>query len=190
MNFMFTVYNRLLTPRKSFLGIPVTIIARDNVNAFYFIASGLIVVVCLSILLLIYGPKVRVLRSKKDSQKRKSEVTSSSSTSSAADGMKIINAAAAQAELEEEIRELKRLVENNGSKPRTSLRSSLGSGASSTNEHMDEPEQAQTYTKKASLGERAVSFRDHDGPLGTASSSSHHAEEEGEPTTGDNESSG
>jgi len=164
----------------SFLGIPVSIIARDNVNAFYFVASGLIVVVCLSILLLIYAPKVHVLRSKEDAKKRKSDVTSTNSTSSAADGMKIINLAAAQAELEEEVKELRKRMENEAKadtvKNRTSIRSSVGSGASSMHEDMDDLEQAQT---------RAVSFCDDNEPLGRVTSS-----QEAESIVGDDISSG
>ena len=169
----------------SFLGIPVSIIARDNVNAFYFVASGLIVVVCLSILLLIYAPKVHVLRSKKDGQKRKSDkITTNNSTSSAADGIKIINLAAARAELEEEVKELKKRMENeakaDSTKNRASIRSSVGSGASSTHGDVEEPEQVQIDNKKSFHRDRAVSFNDE------ASSS-----EDVESTAGDdNENSG
>ena len=43
----------------SFIGIPVMVLARENTAAFYFVTAGLIFVVCISIQLLIFVPKVR-----------------------------------------------------------------------------------------------------------------------------------
>lgn len=45
----------------SFIGVPVLFIARDNTSAYYFVMAGLIFVVCSSILLLIFVPKVHAL---------------------------------------------------------------------------------------------------------------------------------
>ena len=42
----------------SFIGVPVLFIARDNTQAYYFVTAGLVFVVCSSILLLIFVPKV------------------------------------------------------------------------------------------------------------------------------------
>ncbi|EJK62035.1 hypothetical protein THAOC_17372 [Thalassiosira oceanica] len=93
--------------------------------------------------------------------------------------MKIINLAAAQAELEEEVKELRKRMENEAKadtvKNRTSIRSSVGSGASSMHEDMDDLEQAQ----------RAVSFCDDNEPLGRVTSS-----QEAESIVGDDKSSG
>lgn len=44
------------------LFVPVLVIARDNVAAFYFVTAGLVFVVCSFILLLIFIPKVKALR--------------------------------------------------------------------------------------------------------------------------------
>mmetsp|Transcript_18477 Transcript_18477/g.39971 ORF Transcript_18477/g.39971 Transcript_18477/m.39971 type:complete len:910 (+) Transcript_18477:305-3034(+) len=46
----------------SFLAIPVLVIARDKVEAYYFVTAGLIFVICSSILLLIFVPKVLATR--------------------------------------------------------------------------------------------------------------------------------
>lgn len=50
----------------SFLAIPVMIIARDSSDAWFMVTSGLIFVVCTSILLLIFVPKVLAVRKKKN----------------------------------------------------------------------------------------------------------------------------
>ena len=50
----------------SFLAIPVMVIARDSSDAWYLVTSGLIFVVCTSILLLIFMPKVLAVRKKKN----------------------------------------------------------------------------------------------------------------------------
>jgi len=49
----------------SFLAVPIIIIARDKAEAFYFVVTGFIFVVCTSILLLIFGPKILAVREKK-----------------------------------------------------------------------------------------------------------------------------
>lgn len=49
----------------SFLGIPIVIIARDNAEAYYFVVTGLIFVICSSVLLLIFMPKILASRKKK-----------------------------------------------------------------------------------------------------------------------------
>ncbi len=47
---------------EAFIGIPVIFIARENVKAFYFVAVGLVYVVCISILSLIFIPKMLALK--------------------------------------------------------------------------------------------------------------------------------
>lgn len=48
----------------SFLAIPVLIIAQDNVEASYFLTAGLIFVICSSIDLFIFLPKILAMRQK------------------------------------------------------------------------------------------------------------------------------
>jgi len=53
----------------SFIGFPVIIIASQNVKAYVFVYSGIVFVICLSLLLLIFVPKVflvKMKRNKKD----------------------------------------------------------------------------------------------------------------------------
>ena len=88
----------------SFIGIPVIIIARDNSAAFYFVTAGLIFVVCSSILLLIFIPKVRALRK---TSCNPSISGSSGATCTAEEGIKILSMPVEQAELEKKNRELK-----------------------------------------------------------------------------------
>mmetsp|Transcript_28701 Transcript_28701/g.53060 ORF Transcript_28701/g.53060 Transcript_28701/m.53060 type:complete len:899 (-) Transcript_28701:897-3593(-) len=107
----------------SFIGIPVIIIARDNSAALYFVTAGLIFVVCSSLLLLIFIPKVWAL-TKKSSNTNTSASSRFSSATSTREGIKILSTPVAQAELgeknrglmveqaelEKENRELKRLL--------------------------------------------------------------------------------
>ncbi len=48
------------------LGIPVLIVANDNVAAVYFVTAGLVFAICSSILLFMFVPKVLASRIKKD----------------------------------------------------------------------------------------------------------------------------
>ena len=50
----------------SFIGIPVAIIAREDPTASVFVASGLIFVVCMSLLSLIFIPKIVFLRKRRE----------------------------------------------------------------------------------------------------------------------------
>lgn len=50
---------------QSFLAIPVIILSQNNHASFYFAISGFIFIVCLVILLLIFGPKILAVRKKK-----------------------------------------------------------------------------------------------------------------------------
>jgi len=96
----------------SFIGIPVIIIARENVSAYYFVSSGLIFVICASILLLIFAPKMKALRKKK---LRRQSDTSGSRTSAISstdnEGIRILDTWRGQAELEKEVANLKALLE-------------------------------------------------------------------------------
>ena len=96
----------------SFIGIPVIIIARENVSAYYFVSSGLIFVICASILLLIFAPKMKALRKKK---LRRQSDTSGSRTSAISstdnEGIRILDTGQGQAELEKEVANLKALLE-------------------------------------------------------------------------------
>ena len=50
---------------QSFLGIPVILLSQNHHASFYFALSGFIFIVCLVILLLIFGPKILAVRKKK-----------------------------------------------------------------------------------------------------------------------------
>mmetsp|Transcript_33075 Transcript_33075/g.69613 ORF Transcript_33075/g.69613 Transcript_33075/m.69613 type:complete len:271 (-) Transcript_33075:28-840(-) len=102
----------------SFIGIPVIIIARDNVSAFYFVMAGLIFVVCTSILLLIFMPKVIALRKKSSTSTRRE-------TSVGSAGVMILSTPMDKAELEEEIQGLKRLLESKQTKRNLMYRKTL-----------------------------------------------------------------
>jgi hypothetical protein len=52
----------------SFLGVPVMIIAQDGSRARFYVEAGIIFIVCLSILLLIFVPKILALRREKKSK--------------------------------------------------------------------------------------------------------------------------
>lgn len=77
----------------SFLSIPIIIIARGNISAFYFVTAGFIFVVCTSILILIFAPKVHALRGQSASTDRAGSVSL---------GINILNTKMAQSELEKE----------------------------------------------------------------------------------------
>lgn len=116
----------------SFIAIPVIIIARENVSAYYFVSLGLLFVICSSILLLIFVPKIKALRDKRlrRSDSRNSTNRSSVTSSSEADdvGIRIINSAQGQAELKKEVADLKLLLakaEQNGKSSGTTKRSSV-----------------------------------------------------------------
>jgi len=47
----------------AFIGIPVLFIAYDNKDSFLFVSSGIIFVICVSLLLLIFLPKIKIQRS-------------------------------------------------------------------------------------------------------------------------------
>jgi len=56
-----------------FIGIPVLFIASDNGEAYVFVFAGIIFVVCGSILLLIFGPKILILRKQERKRQAKKE---------------------------------------------------------------------------------------------------------------------
>ena len=99
----------------SFLAIPVMVIARDNPAASYFVMVGLIFIFCTSILLLIFGPQVYALRSKrKNAAHKPREVLRTTTTSdlSSDEGMGIKNTLKEKAELELENAKLKQEIEH------------------------------------------------------------------------------
>jgi hypothetical protein len=98
----------------SFIGIPVMVVARENVKAFYFIRAGIIFVVCTSILILIFIPKVLALRKSILPRNPSPSLLSSNSDN---DGIKILISPLVVAQMEQEIKELKRLreIENSNS---------------------------------------------------------------------------
>ena len=101
----------ILVTQVMFLGIPVVYIAQDNVSAYYFVSSGIIFVICMSVLLLIFAPKVYALRKTHSSNgERTSYSASNAPTDSVAEGIQILSTPRAVAEQEKEIRELKRLL--------------------------------------------------------------------------------
>ena len=154
----------------SFIGIPVIIIARENVStecvaissivksrctntidylyrtlweqtsAFYFVACGIIFVVCVSILCLIFVPKIYA--SMKPPKRRTSSGFARTSVASEteAEGVKILSSPRALKELEEENRRLKQAMAQNEGR-RLSQLSSAGSG--------DDPEEQQNLTKSS-----------------------------------------
>lgn len=94
----------------SCIGIPVIIIARDKVAASYFVTACLIFVVCSSIQLLVFIPKVQALRIKDKIARESSTAIVIASDLSADDGMEIKNMIDAHAELEKENREQKQTI--------------------------------------------------------------------------------
>ena len=113
-NYIFTAMALILL--VSFIGVPVVIIARENVSAFYFVSAGLIFVVCQAILLLIFVPKVKALRDKEKAQQspsgdRSSLPSTASSSSGDDEGIRILSTRPEQAELEKKVADLERLLE-------------------------------------------------------------------------------
>ena len=101
----------VLVTQVMFLGIPVVYIAQDNVSAYYFVSSGIIFVICVSVLLLIFLPKVYALRKTHSRNgETRSYSASNASTDSVTEGIQILSTPRAVAEQEKEIRELKRLL--------------------------------------------------------------------------------
>merc|ERR1711933_560850 len=101
----------VLVTQVMFIGIPVVYIAQDNVAAYYFVSSGIIFVVCSSVLLLIFLPKVQALRKTESNDGETSRYSASNaSTDSVVEGIRILNAPRAVAEQGKEILELKRLL--------------------------------------------------------------------------------
>jgi hypothetical protein len=49
-----------------FLGIPITVIVQDQPTAQFFVASGIILIICFSILLLIFVPKYAIMHNPSD----------------------------------------------------------------------------------------------------------------------------
>jgi hypothetical protein len=90
-----------------FIGIPVVVVAQANVKALYFITTGIIFVVCASILNLIFIPKVLALRI---SNRRRNPSYFSLTSSNSEDNV---------VQLEQEIQGLKRLFEIEASKSST-----------------------------------------------------------------------
>ncbi|KAK1740311.1 GABA-B receptor-like protein [Skeletonema marinoi] len=100
------------------MGIPVIIIAQENTSAFYFVAVGIIFTVCISILCLIFVPKIRASMKPPPAKKKHRSASggpdiSRTSTQSDTDnsGIKILSSPMAMAELEEENRRLKQMAE-------------------------------------------------------------------------------
>jgi len=59
-SYIFTALSFIL--QVGFIGIPVIHIAKEVPDAYYFITAGIIFVTCASVLVLIFGPKVKALR--------------------------------------------------------------------------------------------------------------------------------
>jgi hypothetical protein len=93
----------------AFIGIPVLIVARGNVAAIYFISTGIIFIVCTSILTLIFIPKVLALR-KPTPRRGSTSAPSSQSTNSDDEGIKIVTSPLVMAQMEREIQDLKKLI--------------------------------------------------------------------------------
>ena len=140
-NYIFTAMALILL--VSFIGVPVIIIARENVSAFYFVSAGLIFVVCQAILLLIFVPKVKALRDKEKAQQSpsgdRSSLPSTASSSSDDKGIRILSTRPEQAELEKKVADLERLLEEKenagqkeGRRPSVSFAKDDHAGMSST----------------------------------------------------------
>lgn len=95
----------------SFMGVPVLIISQANSAAYYFVVVSIVFVVCSSILLLIFIPKVQAMRKPNTGARRYTISTSRASSDSSEDvGIEVFNPKVAQAKLENENRQLKRLL--------------------------------------------------------------------------------
>jgi len=114
-SFIFTAMAIILV--VSFIGIPVLVVAQSNVNALYFIQAGMIFVICTSILTLIFIPKIVAMR--------KSKVTRSASYDSISrhsedEGIKVMNSPMIVVQMEEKIKDLKRLLKIQGDRNESS----------------------------------------------------------------------
>jgi len=99
----------------SFIGIPVIIIARENVSANYFVVVGLIFVICVSILLLIYVPKILALEktnrnARTHNQRTTNQALGRSPNVESMEGIEILNIRSDPAKLENEIQQLRQLL--------------------------------------------------------------------------------
>jgi hypothetical protein len=93
---------------EAFIGIPVIIVARENVTALYFVATGLVYVVCTSILSLIFIPKMLALR--KSIRLRRPSSLSTVPNNHELEGIKILTSPLVVVQMEQEILNLKMLV--------------------------------------------------------------------------------
>lgn len=93
---------------EAFIGIPVIFIARENVKAFYFVAAGLVYVVCISILSLIFIPKMLAL--KKSKRLRRPSSLSTAPSNHEVEGIKILTSPLVIVQMEQEIQNLKMMV--------------------------------------------------------------------------------
>ena len=96
----------------SFTGIPVIIIAQGNIAAVYFISTGIIFIVCMSILTLIFISKVLALR--KPKHLGSPSLPSLLSSNPDDEEIKILTSPLVMAQLEKEIQDLKKQIETQG----------------------------------------------------------------------------
>lgn len=96
----------------SFIGIPVVIIVKGEPRAFYFVATGIIFVMSMSLLLLIFVPKVKS-HWENDPNKIKNAIkttTTSTTTNSDSIGLQVINRQKSVQNLQQENTSLKRFA--------------------------------------------------------------------------------
>lgn len=100
----------------SFIGVPVLIIAHET-NAYYFVVVGIVFVVCSSILLLIFIPKIQAVRKPQAGGhgfgslgNMLSTLRTASAESLEDDGIRIYDVKLALVQMESEIRQLKQLL--------------------------------------------------------------------------------
>jgi len=91
----------------SFIGIPVIVIARNDVSSSYFVMAGLVFVVSTSILLLVFIPKVQAVRRKVRTSVTIS-ATSSPANSPGDAGIQILSMPVEQAKLYKDISQLEK----------------------------------------------------------------------------------
>jgi hypothetical protein len=96
----------------SFTGIPVIIIAQGNIAAVYFISTGIIFIMCTSILTLIFIPNVLALRTQ--NQLGSPSLPSLLSSNPDDEEIKILTSPLVMAQLEKEIQDLKKQIETQG----------------------------------------------------------------------------
>ena len=89
----------------SFVGVPVIYIADDNTLASYFLTMGVIFIICISVLVLIYVPKLRAHR-KRESSKHSCVTSTASSQLSDVEGINILWAPNDIIELESKVDQL------------------------------------------------------------------------------------